>query len=163
MLKSCDFTGRSCYVNRLRGRLENSESFSSARQACITRTPTAAPGLLGLRGEGQPRSPSVFAWTRRTFQKGAKTRSEMCHAARSLLKFNLSSLTRWKCVWLKPQELEGVAGGICRYWQIRVNAWPQPLGNSRVYKKKCVLSNQEQEDSAGLICCKDCLRSSHCV
>lgn len=56
MLEICDFTRRFCDVNRVCGCLVSSESFSSASQACITRTPTAAPGLLGLRREGQPLS-----------------------------------------------------------------------------------------------------------
>lgn len=144
MLKSCDFTGRSCYVNRLCGRLDNSESFSSASQSCITRTPTAAPRLQGLRREGQPQSPSVFAWTRRAFSKSTKARSEMCHDARCFLKFNLPSLTRWTCVLWKPGV--GRSGGFadigifefmsgCSHWET--------VG----FSKKCLLIIFEQKAS----------------
>lgn len=102
MLKSCDFTGWSCYVNRLCGRLENSESFSCASQACITRTPTAAPRLVGLRGEVQPRSPSVFARTQRAFQK-ALSPDRKCATAPAAF---------WNSTFLVWQG-ESVSGGIC--------------------------------------------------
>lgn len=154
-------------MNCLCGRLDNSESFSSASQTCITRTPTAALRLLGLRKEGHPQSPSVFSGTWRAFQKALRPHWKCATVPAAFwnstfLVWQGESVLSGSCRWSVWEGGQG-SWGICRYWHIWVNAWLQTLGNSRVYKKVFTKHLQARSFCKGLFAAWDSSRSSHCV